>query len=306
MKVRHYLETIGPRLYHYMELQFFITLCSWPLLAWWGLPLSVASSIGNLFFVPFLSAFLLLSSVIFLGELIHIPLYPCYLLIQWLSSCWSLVLTTADRSWLFTTAHPPFFITLLLPFLASLIMLYKHTTYRLHSLLALYLFSHLIPVYYSYHDRILHLPYYKKELTILCSQRKTILIDPGVLGSSIGAPNKIGTTLIPFLVRNGIRGLSAVIIARPSYMVFKAVKELIELFPVTTVYMPAWKGNLTNKGWAAWQKLLEVKHNTQIICLDQPTIVTYGSHRIALTPSNKTFKKNRFIYQQLSCITHKK
>ena len=50
-----------------------VTLVSLPILIMWGLPFSLAASIGNIAFTPLLACFLAISSLIFFTELLFIP-----------------------------------------------------------------------------------------------------------------------------------------------------------------------------------------------------------------------------------------
>lgn len=57
----------------FMHLQFFITLCSLPLLSIWGLPFSIVSPVGNFLFAPYMTGYLFLALIIFISELFFIP-----------------------------------------------------------------------------------------------------------------------------------------------------------------------------------------------------------------------------------------
>jgi len=94
-------------LLRFITFQLFISLMSLPLLIAWGLPLSVLSPFGNGLFNPLLTFFLMLSTLIFITELIFLPN-------QWL--CWRLEKTNmlfiatsryADSSWLIGVRQLP-------------------------------------------------------------------------------------------------------------------------------------------------------------------------------------------------------
>ena len=57
----------------FLQVQLFLSLASLPILVAWGIPFSLATVAGNFLFSPFLTLFLLLSSLIFFTELIFIP-----------------------------------------------------------------------------------------------------------------------------------------------------------------------------------------------------------------------------------------
>ena len=98
--ITHFYASVCRWLLRFITLQLFVSLMSLPLLVAWGLPLSMLSPFGNSLFNPLLTLFLLLSTLIFISELVYLPN-------QWL--CWLLEKTNslfvatssyADSSWL--------------------------------------------------------------------------------------------------------------------------------------------------------------------------------------------------------------
>ncbi len=306
--IRHQLKFLRPRLVMYVQIQLFITLCAWPILAAWGLPLSPASLIGNLLFAPFLSFFLLLSSGILVTELLYIPNGILISLLELTTSLWYSLLTTSSRSWLFATAHPPYGIALLLPLIAYGIMLYRplSSKLRIYIFIGIYLCASIaLPHTFSYHSKMHTLPYYSSHLTLLQSRGHTTLIDPGIIGRHISASKKVSYTLTPFLIKQGVTHLDSIIIPKPSHMVFKALASLVASFPVGTIYIPSFTGTLKNHTWAAWERLLSHAHryNTRITFVDTPLTIQCGTYTLTLTPHSSVTKKNSFIYRELIC-TH--
>jgi hypothetical protein len=107
----------------FITLQLFVTLMSLPLLVAWGLPLSLLSPLGNSIFNPLLTVFLIISTLMFITELVFIP--NGFL-------CWLLDLTTrlfvatssyADSSWLVGIRHLPLPLLFGLPVLALWIII---------------------------------------------------------------------------------------------------------------------------------------------------------------------------------------
>src|SRR5579872_4558069 len=111
----------------FMIVQLFLTLISLPIIIAWGLPISLLSPIGNFIFSPFLTAFLLLSSIIFFTQIISIPNYPLILLLENLMPLWHYILSFSSSSAMFAFKKPPLFILIVIP----LVTLFLSRHYRL-------------------------------------------------------------------------------------------------------------------------------------------------------------------------------
>lgn len=301
-------------LLHFLQLQLFLTLVSWPLLVYWGLPLSLASIIGNLMFTPFLVVFLLLSSLIFLCELCYIPHALLVYLLEYTSNLWYSILLYADRSWLIYAPEPSGSAVFLILVCSFCILHHKKLS---HPLTSCALFACVLTLFYAYLHSICpqpgthSLPCFDNTLTLITDDYNTILLDPGSLGRRITAPDYIQFTLVPHLSKKGIRSLESVIALKPSLTTFKALATLCTCYPVKTIYMPAWSGQLSNTGWQAWQKLraAALQHSTTLITLDSTScaLLPLSAHEhIALNvPSNKIIRKNKLIYPELNLTREK-
>ena len=103
------LHRLSSQLLTYFHTQLFITLISLPLLLSWGLPISLASIVGNLLFAPVLSAVLLLASLIFFGELFSLPTTLLTLIFEWITHGWFSLLTRGSPSWLWSCSSALFY-----------------------------------------------------------------------------------------------------------------------------------------------------------------------------------------------------
>jgi hypothetical protein len=97
-----------------IRLQFFAAALSLPILIAWGLPISIMSIAGNLLATPFLIATLLLSSLLFLTELAHLPNGVLYTITNWIIDIWHWLLGFSSESWLIGFNAPPFTISIVL------------------------------------------------------------------------------------------------------------------------------------------------------------------------------------------------
>ncbi len=110
--------------------QLVVTLISLPLLIAWGLPLSYMTPISNLIFTPVLSAFISLSTILFICELLSIPAGWIIYLLTKLTDFWLFVLSFGSNSWLFgVTCHHP--IILWLCALGTIALLFATQHYSL-------------------------------------------------------------------------------------------------------------------------------------------------------------------------------
>ena len=109
-----FIETMRRWVLGGIRLQFFAAALSLPILIAWGLPISVMSIAGNLFATPFLIATLLLSSLLFLTELAHLPNSLLYAATNWITDIWHWLLGFSTESWLIGFNAPPFTVSILL------------------------------------------------------------------------------------------------------------------------------------------------------------------------------------------------
>ncbi len=286
----------------YLNVQLFITLFSWPLYLYWGLPISAPGILGNLIFAPFLTAFLLLSSLIFFCELLHIPSTPCIMLLEWISHSWITLMTFSTRSWLSTFPQPPMIIALLIPVGACIVLHHKKLISPVKKSIAfmmLIIITSMILRACSSTEKVGTIPCFGKELILIQSPEQRILIDPGCIGRRISAPSFVRFTLIPTLMKKGILHLDSIVIAQPSTMAFKATAVLIDTIEVTELFIPAWQGRLKKSGWAAWEQLLATckKWGTALHKIDTTTMLDAGT--IKIVPDTQLTKKNGFLYHAL-------
>jgi len=289
-----------------IELQLFITLCSWPFLAGWGIPLAYASLMGNLLFTPFLMLFLVSSSLLYLFELIGLYLHPLIIFLEGVTSVWMALLSLSDRSWLFMTVHPPLSIAIMLSGIACGLMTFKPLTQKARIVIFICLLwggGSLIPQYLSRSPLHCSLPYGKKRLSLFRTQRVTFLIERGAFGSVISASRQIESIVVPELIRKGISHITTMIVQRPSQTTFTALATLVDLFPVTTIYIPSWTGVGTNRMWAAWETLLSKAHQNKVslVLIDRTTSLLVGNYRLMLQRADREITQNRCRYRKLFC-----
>ena len=109
-----------------------------------------------------------------------------------------------------------------------------------------------------------------------------MLIDPGYMGKTVGAPSWVQFTLIPQIIQlTGRTTLDHVIVLQPNAMTLKAVESLMVKMPIDHLYIPYWDGLLSRSGLHTYGALKKM-------CLDRNTalkrIGLYSKH-ITLSPT---------------------
>lgn len=99
--VRYNLPRLKKYFLGFIKIQLFITLVSFPILAAWGLPISLMTLVGNFTFSPLLTIFLLLSSLIFLTELLFLPNTFLISSLSFVVFLWEKLLFLGSKRWLF-------------------------------------------------------------------------------------------------------------------------------------------------------------------------------------------------------------
>lgn len=303
-----YLRNFPEYILKYLQLQLFITIVSLPILIMWGLPISLASPLGNFIFNPFLMVFLLLSSLIFFCEVCYIPNYYLIVLLEYFNSFWLYIISTAKRSWLVAIAQPPLVILLLLLLITFAALHHKKllkTYLSVISLLIIICITISGGYYFSkLNARIAHISCFDKELTFISAKNCNLLIDPGVF-RRVSAPSYITFTLIPQLIRtHGVKSIDHVICLKPCNLSFQALAALINKVEVKYLYLPNWNGQLNNSALMAWQNFLETikKFDTQLIFInsEEYTIELSENDKITFTAQEKPIKKNKLSYPEIS------
>src|SRR6266478_7808031 len=123
-KYKHYYQSFLKSI----QLQLFITFISLPFLIGWGLPISLLTPISTVIFGPFLTCFLLISSLIFFLELFYIPNSILIWCLEQITHIWLMCLNLEQRTWLVGFIKPPVIILFLIPLVALVIIHNKKIT----------------------------------------------------------------------------------------------------------------------------------------------------------------------------------
>jgi len=230
------------------QLQLFLMLVSLPMLVAWGLPISYMSVIGNCLFTPFLTFFLLLASLMFFGQLCHIPYGPVAWIFNRLTDFWIFIMHYGSSQWLFGIAKLPLPVLIAIGIAPFFIVAYKPTRSLKVSMLC---FLSVLMIVCGYNHilrrqtRVATIPCARGELTLITTPHATVLIDPGYLGSRLGICSWVRYTLIPQLIATtGTTHINHFVLLQPMGLSFEAAQELCTQLCVDRVYIPCWDGPL--------------------------------------------------------------
>lgn len=291
------LRLLSSMLLTFLHTQLFITLISLPLLLSWGLPISIATIVGNLLFAPVLSATLLLGSLIFFGELVSLPTSFLTTILEWITHAWFNILNQGSPSWLYSAPQPSP-AALLLILTATLLIIHcralKNRLFNSGALLTLLIIIGLSLT--SFREKgVSKITCFTKELILIRSE-PSALIDTGAFGQR-GAPQLVATTLIPTLRRQGLSQLEALICLKPSATTFQSIASLITTFPIISLYLPAFETQLNSYIWPSWEAVVSAARQTHtcIISFTHELTICAGAMELALNP-DKLVRKNSLTY----------
>jgi len=215
----------------FLVTQLCLTLISWPIMLWWGLPVASLSPLGNYVFGPFLTGFLVLSVVLFLLQLCTIPLFPFSWLMDTLVVWWLKVMEWQPWDWYVTFRKPPLMIALLIPLVTMAIMHFrplKTSWQKLCALSAWFCLASLLLALLPLPEKI-EVPCGCGKVILKNTDKGIIAIDTGGARRTQSADNWAMYKLLPELVASfGVRKIDQYYLCRitPSAVAF--VKILLK------------------------------------------------------------------------------
>lgn len=246
----------------FIILNLFVTLVSLPLMVAWGLPLSWLSPIGNLMFGPFLSIFLLLSTLSFFCSATTLPHTFLDSILEWLTCGWHLLLETApDHSFVgFSTTA--LWIISLCSVLTFFLMLFPHfgsTRTRIALLTGLFCCS--ITVLKALQPTQLSgtIACKRKSIQIIKNSGYTALIDGGAFAERSNPSAWVQYHLITELIqKTGSTAIDYLVITRPTIRSFEAAATLMQHSTITQIYYPEITGTMTGSHRGAFRRFYAI------------------------------------------------
>jgi len=294
-----------------LQLQLFLNIISLIIIAHWGLSLSCIAPLSNIIFSPLLTAFLLLSSLIFFLELFYIPNNCLIYLLELLTNGWSSIMSLANRSLIINVSKPSTFFTLCIIIITGAILQSKHLHSPIRRIIAFALLLAGILLHLKYTQLPQHdhrtIPLGKKELSVLYAQGTLCIIDNGTFGQQACTKSWIEFTLLPLLRQTYATDIISHLIAlRPTVKTFQSISELCTSTTVKNVYIPYWQGdtprNLARAYFSA-RTSLEKEGTLHRIDNKNRTITLNATSSLELAPQKKqsVYRTIRFPNIQVQC-----
>jgi hypothetical protein len=285
------------------QLQLYLTLISGPILVYWGLPISLASPIGNIVFHPLLTLFLFLSSLIFFCQILHIPHGICIYGLQKTSHLFHYLLGFGSQQWLMGFAKPPLWILFVGPLATACIFCCKKTRTPYRSIGCLLLLSILLGSYLKYTCKPLHITDIacnNGNVKLIYADNQIVLIDPGVIGARLSSNSWVEFTLVPNITQmTGRTSINHLIILQPSQLTFDAICTLAHSCQVKKIYMPLWQGDMTRNQKRSYARFMQtVRENSiEIIRIKSETTISLDQDTLTLTPQIQKIKSKMMEYR---------
>lgn len=256
----------------FLYTQSIVTLVSLPILVAWGIPVSVMSPVGNLVFVPFLSATLFLCSCLFAAFLGGFEPSILTFAIKKMVTAWLWCLGLGSPSWMIGFSFPGIIgLSCLSLFSWWVIRSYVIRRYLRREILAplvLVGYSLLLFTFTLFTKRdlpaLLTIPETDNKLVLITDLKGTTTLTDNGFFETIRDPQKfIAYTLRPYLIKKyGITSIHQGKITNVSK------KTLAGLTSMTTFYAPdqvdiPWFKHLEKKEWHAFFTMKRTAQNYQ-------------------------------------------
>lgn len=214
---------------NFLLVQLFINLITWPLFLSWGLPITPLSIIGNLVFSPFLTAFLMVSSLLVTCDLMMIPSGIFAWALELTTNVWLWLTACPTPHCMITFVTPPLVLALCAPLGATYVVMSKHfktTGQKVAALVGLYGVLMILFMLNTKPAQI-EVPYGSHTITVINKEGKLTLIDTGFSRRSSGINQWINYTLLPALGYSfGRQTVDHVIVKRKTPTAHACAQEL--------------------------------------------------------------------------------
>lgn len=283
------LSSIASWIINFVELQLFLTALSLPVLIAWGLPVSLLAIVGNLIFSPFLAAFLLTSSLIFMSEIFGIPNGMLVWLLEKITRLWLALLDSAHQGWLANYPEPSYLLLALLgilPLLISSLPNMVSQKARIGAFFFLLMGTYAaLHMFYAGRTREFQIESgAQKPLNALFCARQLVVVESGALARLRTADAWIDYTLMPTIIRHtGNSTINHLVVCTISPRTLEGLCALLAKVRVENLYLPCWQGTMTRAGWFHFYRLHQAakEHNC--------TIIRIGTHEKKIKIAHNSF-----------------
>ena len=249
---------------NFLKVQLALTLTSLPILVSWGLPISFMTVVGNFIFVPVLTVFLIISSLLFFTELVHMPNGILVVLLSHTTTVWEWMLSFGRKEWLIPIAQPNTVTgyALLAVLILFLLRFLLRVTVRFFTFVVIV--SLLVAGVGQYvHQRaqeksyIRVVPGSREKLAILRNMDHSLTIsDDGFFNRKQSPDKYVSFELKPYIIKKyGTMAIDTITLKKPKQGSFKAALELCDTFTVKKVKMAYFNHELSKSGWRSFFEL---------------------------------------------------
>lgn len=227
----HFLTRFFEGTLSFLVTQLCLTLISWPIMLWWGLPVASLSPVGNYVFGPFLTGFLILSTLLFLLQFFALPLFPFSWLLNTLVAWWLKLMEWQPWDWYVTFRKPPLLLALAIPAVTMALMHMRPIKTTIQKFCALTVWFVLASVFLS----LVPSP---EKVVVACGCGKVILknTEKGILAIDTGGARRVQSAenwamykLLPELVSSfGAQTIDQYYICRITPSVVAFIKVLLK------------------------------------------------------------------------------
>lgn len=263
----HIKRYIPNYLTSFFQAQLVVSIVSIPILVGWGLPISLLTFFGNLVFAPVLIAFLVLSSLIFFMQLLHIPNGILISILKIISSTWINFLQLGTRSWLWGFYRPHTYVLIMIPAISFSILYFirqRSAKFKtiIMSLLLLLIVSGLTIFPYFNRQHTTSTFADGKLIIDIDTNFKVTLTDNGYFNKHQSSDKLIDYDLKQFLIKNtGRTDINSLLLLKPGFRTFKAGQECCNRLNIKGISMPFFDGSKFKK--SAWREYFNLKRITE-------------------------------------------
>ena len=290
MKVINWLQTA---LIDFFILNLFLTLVSLPILVAWGLPLSWLSPLGNLIFSPFLSLFLLTSTLAFFCELFGMPHGIFDSVLEYITAAWQAILRLAPSNSYIGCSSTAFYALLLICFITFLLFMLpqlRTAHSRLTALTILFTCTLIILKLSQPAQLNTNLIALTKEIELIRDAQQTVLIDHGAFSERANPASWVQYHLISDLIKaTGSLNVDHLIIPRPTIRALEAAAALVQYAQVKTIYYPTIEGEMAGSHRSAFRRFYAIakSHDATLCRIQAKKTVPLGDSSLILVPGQK-------------------
>jgi hypothetical protein len=297
------LQSLTNWLLEFVYIQFYVTLLSLPILIAWGLPFSLFSPLGNLIFNPFILVFLLISSLIFFGALLGLPITWLSIGLDYLTQAWLYCLDCAPHKSSIGFCEPHWIILILLP-LATLAIVHHPLTRSRNRSIGCFILLFLICMCSNLtkFEEMLSIPCNNGTITVLHHKKQTIVIDPGLIGQRPSGKQWSQYELIPAITKQtGMSHLNTVICLQPTATILQALELMCHTTSIELLMIPYWDGNVSkgmNRAWHSLKKTAQT-YGTKISRIGYREQLIPGCPTLCIKPAKKKITSGEYSYPGL-------